>query len=411
VKKLALFLLFSLNALAQDIIPVHWNCYLPKDVIVCDDIKTSFLSSHPDVKITPQSSAKVSISIRSLNLDNATEYNFIFDGTDKLPDLEWPLTVNTNLSANEISERIMTTLGNLIGIYRTALGQTVQDTSIDNVKYFIEPQVLGSFSSKQGYKNLYGQLGLLGNYSTEKWRIAGYGYTEANTDDYAETIYNRGVKTQTMWIGADLVTVRSFSKHWDVAVLVGSSIEDTKIELSTPDETMPENSLNNKATKNYIKAGVEWIAVPFIQENSNGNIAVRYHVGPEFHRYVDPESYEYVKETFLKHTLTIAADRHFNKVDASLSLQAYKSSLRELPITGVKASTNLTYRITPRLSLGGGYSMEYTKNRVQSPADSNLSFADLTSNNKAAFISSGKISLKFTIGNRRLFNREQRWRN
>jgi hypothetical protein len=109
--------------------------------------------------------------------------------------------------------------------------------------------------------------------------------------------------------------------------------------------------------------------------------------------------------------LTIAADRHFNKVDATLSLQAYKSSLRELPITGVKGSTNLTYRITPRLSLGGGYSMEYTKNRVQSPADSNLSFADLTSNNKAAFISSGKISLKFTIGNRRLFNREQRWRN
>ena len=62
-----------------------------------------------------------------------------------------------------------------------------------------------------------------------------------------------------------------------------------------------------------IKAGVVWLAFPFIEEQSNGNIAIRYSLGKAFHKYVDPETFEYVKETFLRHSLTVAANRHFTK--------------------------------------------------------------------------------------------------
>jgi hypothetical protein len=410
MRKLWPLILLSTSAFSADNLSVNWNCYLPGDVLNCDELKSSFLSSNPDVNIGLGAAAKVALSIRSTKLSSTTEYKFIFDGADKLPDIEWPLTVNANLSSGEISERIMKTLGNLIAVYRTALGQTTQDSNDDTVNYYVEPKADGSMSKKKGYKSSYGSFNLLGNYSTPKWRVVGSGYAEKNNEAVEETAYNQGITTKTMWVGGDLAVVRSFSKHWDVAFIANDSMVDTDITTTEQDPTASPNAYKNRATKFGMKAGVEWLAVPFIEENSNGNIAIRYALGKEFHNYVDPESFEYVKETFLRHTLTIAANRHFNKADVTFSLQAYKSSFRELPITGLKGSTGVSLKVTPRLSIGANYSMEYVQNRVPSPADSGLSFANLTSNDKSSFSYSGSVSLKFTLGNTRLFSKEQRWK-
>jgi hypothetical protein len=402
--------LLSTSVFSADKLTVNWNCYLPGDVLECDALKAAFLSGNSDVNLGTGIAAKIALSIRSVKLSSTTEYKFKFDGADKLPDIEWPLTLNSSLSSGEITERIMKTLGNLISVYRTALGQVTQESNDETVNYYVEPKADGSLSKKQGYKSSYGSLNVVGNYSTPKWRVVGSGYAENYNEAIEETAYNQGLKTKTIWVGGDMAVIRSFSKHWDVAILANDNFVDTDISTSEIDPSIPENALKNRSSRFAIKAGVEWLAVPFIEENSNGNIAIRYSLGKEFHKYVDPTTFEYVRETFLRHSVTVAANRHFNKADVTFSLQAYKSSMREKPITGMKGTAGISYKVTPRLSIGASYSMEYAKNRVASPADSGLSFANLTSDDKSAFAYSGSVSLKFTLGNSRLFGKEQRWK-
>ncbi len=407
---LALFSIsYSLTALAEVKINFYWDCYFPDDVVVCDELKTSYLHDHKAFKITPVANAYFKVSLRSTALNNETSYQIAIDGVGNLPehhDVDYKLA--NGLSADIKFEKILKMLNVMTVPYELILGSDSSEETGADKPYYITPNIGGNGSQGQTTTNINSSVGLIANYSTTKWRIVGNAEAGLNINNQQATAFNQELNTQVYYFGGGVGTIRSLNKHWSIAVIA----EDTKVnsKLEQGDKDLPENVKNNTADNYAIRAGAEWIAVPFITEKNNGNLAIRYMIGGEHHRYVDPATYEYLEEEFIKHSLVLAMNKHSKSFDISLNVGAYTSAFREQKLQGISASTGVDYRITPQLTLSASFGVEYVKNRILSPAAGPNSFVGLTGSSKNNLYYNGSVTLKYTLGNTRLFKNEQRWK-
>lgn len=339
------------------------------------------------------------------------EFQFNFKGKGNIPTLPtFPLKLSSHLSRNEIFEKVMNALEKISAPYSLMLEDTVT-TETKAKPYYFNPSISGSAYSGQGYTNYNVSSGGLGNYSSEKWRVVGWYDAKYATENVEETDYSSAVNTTTTSVYVGGHVVRSLSKHWNIAILVNDNTVKTDIWQPIDNPDIPENGKRNTARKTAITAGAEWILVPFITEESNGNIALRYKLGGEQHHYVDPKSYQYIQEAFARHTFELVLSRHFKKVDVSFKASAFASSFRETPTKGVTGSTKFNFKLTKNLTLDVSAGVEYSKNRVLSPASTHSSFASLTSDTNNDLTFNGSISLTYKFGNARLYNNEQRFKD
>ena len=148
-----------------------------------------------------------------------------------------------------------------------------------------------------------------------------------------------------------------------MALFINDRSVKNSIEIDGDRGDLPENSLNNSARKTSIRAGVEWLAVPFLTETTSGNIAVRYSLSAEHHKYVNPDSYQYIQGNFARHSLEVYVAKHFTKMDISFGSGAFASSFRNKPLQGLNGSVEVSFKINPRttLSVRGLYSMQKTR--------------------------------------------------
>src|SRR5690606_26367403 len=123
------------------------------------------------------------------------------------------------------------------------------------------------------------------------------------------------------------VLPKSTGSQLNVAVFARDRIVHNDIELVGAER--PANALDNTGRKTEVQLGAEWIAVPFIEDTSKGNVAIRYSIALEHHKYVSPESYDVIKETFARHIVQVYLSKHYNKVDVNLGLGAFHSSFRD----------------------------------------------------------------------------------
>jgi hypothetical protein len=281
----------------------------------------------------------------------------------------------------------------------------------------VSPTVSGSGFKQQGSTSLNTSAEVYGNYSSKKWRFVGATYGGINYSSSSKTAFNPGITTNVRYFGASGGAVRSVKDNsaqkkgqWDVAFFLNDKSVINDIEIDGDIGELPENSLHNKARKSTVRAGVEWIAVPFLTETTSGNIALRYSLSAEHHKYVDPDSYQYIQESFARHLLEVYVAKHFSKLDVSFGAGAFASSFRENALRGINGSTEVSFKINPRTTLGVRGSVQYAKNRVLSPAEGSMSFSGLTSGS-TPLTYSGSVSLTYTLGSIRIFNKEQRWKN
>jgi hypothetical protein len=406
---IALFVLSSITY-AGEKLNIYWNCYLPGDVLSCDELKTSYLNAHSALVISSATDAYFTIILRSTELNNETSYQIIIDGAGNLPEHSVDYKIANGLSADIKFDKVLAMLNSMTTPFELILNaDTGSETAVDK-PYFIAPSVSGSGSQNQTTTNLNGYVGVVANYSTEKWRIIGNFNAGMNSSNQAATAFNNQLQTQVYFFAGGVGTIRSFSDNWSIAIMANDVLVNSKLDQGEASADLPESAKNNTATNATIKAGVEWIAVPFITSKTNGNIAIRYVIGGEHHKYVNPSSYEFIDEQFLRHTFTLMLAKHYNKVDINLNIGAFTSSLRPTKLQGISASTGISYRVTPQLTLGADFKVEYVQGRILSPAAGQASFVGLTGATNNNLFYNGSISLKYTIGNTRLFNNEQRWK-
>lgn len=402
-------------------IAVSWDCIIQRssdellDAVSCIEIKLAYFNN-PNLRETTADKADLKLIIRSLPLNNETEYQFTTRWMDQAP-YSWPgLRLNSTLSQGEITEKIISFLGDINKPYLIiANNGSETPTEVEkDVPFYVAPTLNGSGSKQQGMTNLNGSGQVYGNYSNEKWRVLGLGYAGVRIDDVKTTPFNPGIKTKISYGGGMAGAVRDLGKvgpgRWDIAIFASTKTVTNDITIESEEVDFPEAALNNKARKTSISVGTEWIAVPFLTETSKGNISVRYLLGAENHNYISPETFEEMKETFAKHTLQVYLSRHFNKVDLTVGASAFSSTFRNLPLQGFSGSSAVTYKINPRMTLGANASMSYAKNRVMSPAEGSMSFLGLTSGSTPVTYN-GSLSLTYTLGNIRIFNKEQRWKD
>jgi len=270
----------------------------------------------------------------------------------------------------------------------------------------------------QGSTSLSGSAEVVGNYSTNKWRLVGSTYAGLNYNKSVKNVFNPGLTTQISYYGANAAVVRRVKDlseenkgQWDVALFLKDRNVQNNIDYEGDSSQLPENSLHNKARKTSIRAGVEWIAVPFLTETSKGNVAVRYSLSAERHQYVDPGTYEFVQETFSRHLAEVYLAKHYPKVDLNLGVGAFTTSFRKKPLQGLNGNAEISYKINPRTTFGITGSLQYAKNRVMNPAEGNsMSFTGLTAGSTPLTFT-GSLSLSYTLGSIRIYNKEQRWKD
>ena len=414
-------LIFSLSSFANTKVSVAWDCAIEDNLLIdlesrvsCIDLKLAYFKN-PNVTEAAASNSDLDLTLRSIEGNNIVEYIFTTKWMDQEPYTWPPLELNNTLSSGELTEKITSFLETVTKTYvQIRNNGQVEDRPSKESPFYVAPSISGNIGSQQGSQSLNGGGHVYGNYSSPKWRVMGDVYGGFRNDVIKTTAINTGSDSKISYSGAYAGAVRDLRQvgkgRWDIAIFVSDKTVNNDLEIDSDEVDLPESALKNKARRSSITAGTEWIAVPFLTETSNGNISVRYSLGVEHHNYISPENFEAMKETFAKHTLQVYLARYFTKVDLKVSASAFTSSFRELPMQGVSGSTEVRYKVNPRLTIGANASLVYAKNRVMSPTEGTMSFMGLTSGT-TPLTYNGSLSVTYTLGNIRIFNREQRWKD
>lgn len=407
-----LFFILSLPAFAAgEKLKVYWDCGLDGNVLSCPELKLSYFQNSSLIAVDSANSADLKIMLRVLSLNN--EYAFrVSTKWQNNNFLAFPeLRLNSSLSSAELKERLIDFLEKVTKPYTTIINSSnnTGDAEESSSPFYATPFVDASGKKQQGSTNINGYGEIFGNVSTPKWRLFGatyHGLLYTKTDT---TAYTSGLETTIKTYGVNTGVIRSLSKNWDVAIFVRDRLVTNELETDADTSNMPEESLHNSSRKTVLKGGVEWIAIPFLTAESKGNFAIRYTLSAEHHKYVDPESFKYVQERFARHVFEIYLTKHFEKIDLTGKVSAFASNFREKPLKGFNASANVLFKLNARMNVGLTGSYQYTKNRILSTAEDTTSFSGLTGIT-ANSTYSGSVSLSYTFGNVRIFNKEQRWK-
>jgi hypothetical protein len=392
-------------------VKVHFSCYLPSDSINCDEMKDAFYKSNGGFVIASEADSFLTVTLRALNLNNSIEYQYSLEGKGELPQIAFKYPLNSSLSTAEKFEKVLSMMNKLVEPYKLITNYSTDSDSSRDKPYYASPQVGGKGSSGQGVQEFTGHAYVGGAYSTPKWRLVGDLGARYNYSSVETTAFAPGMNSKTFRQGGGVGIIRSFNKHWNIAVFASDVHVSTDINMEDPNHGLPENGLKNDARKTTIAAGVEWILIPFLTEKSNGNIAVRYILGGEHHKYVNPESFEYIQEEFAKHTLALVISKHFTKVDIDFTTSAFRSQFRENLNTALSGSSTVSYKVNKNITLDLSGGVEYAKGRIPSPAAGNLSFASLTNKNKSTVTYNGSVAVRLNLGNIRLKNSDQRFKD
>ncbi len=402
-----------MSAYSAEKMKVFFNCELDGDVVDCIELKRSYFENRAIEQTTNAAAADLKMYIRVTPLNNRVEYRVTtqFQAGGSLT-LDYQL--NSALSPAELMEKLLIFLGEVTKPYiRMSDGSAAEESIEEEKPFYLNPNA-GLTAQKQQastYLNSFAQVDA--NYSTKQWRLIGSTYTQYIVSKVEKSDFNPGLSTKITTYGVDGGAVRSVSKngHWDVALFIRNKNVTNDIQLGANNGNIPEDVLNNTSHKTAIRAGVEWILVPFLTETSKGNVAIRYSLSAENHKYVDPESYQYIRETFSRHLVEIFLNKHFEKLDVSLSAGAYTTSFRSAPLTGVNGTLSVKYQLNKRMTVGATGSVQYAKNRLLSTAENSNSFTGLSGGTKSAITYDGALTLSYTLGSIRIFNKEQRWKN
>lgn len=397
---------------ASEKLKVKFDCYLPGDAVSCSKLESAYknLSTIESVENDPM----LSVTVHRLPIANGTRYEYSLVGTGSLPTFNFSYDLSENLNADEVFEKVLGMLETLTEPYLKifSIGQGVTPTENES-PWSLSPSIVSNFDQKQGNTTLAGQFTADGGYTTQKWRV-GAGVASAYSLTSTETTaFNTGVKSEVFAVGGGAGVIRTIRNHWSIAVLMQSTnvVSNTELKDKDLNDALPENAKHNEANALVGKVGVEWVLVPFLTENSNGNISVRYLLGGEKHRFVDPETYEYAERAFLEHILQVTVARHFKKVDVNFSVRTFsETSFRDY--MGASSSINLKYMMDKdkRFSISPNFSVQYTKGQIPSPA-AGTSFVTLTSGVTQAWAKSGGVTLSYLlIKPSKLTRQDQRWK-
>jgi len=407
---LCLFIVFSFGASAADKLSVAWDCYIPTNPVSCNELKVDFLEKN-HLELQPKEEAFFSVAIRDLNMNNTIEYQIT--AVQKHGNLVNPihLPLNSSLSISEQTTKILEMLKNVADGYRIIANTPITESDDSAAKpFYVNPTLTGSGNKVQGSQSFSTAGDIYANLSSDSWRFVGdlgQGYSY-NAQD--KTAFNSEVTSRISKTGVYGMIYRSISEHFGIAFIGLHNVVRSQTDPGDP-TGLPANSLDNTASKNQIRAGVEWVLIPFITSESSGNISIRYSISGEVQKYVDPQTFELVQEQFARHTVDLYLAKHFKKVDVSFTGSGYMSSLRPQRLSGAIGSGTVFYKVTDRLSLLGNLSVEYARNRVMSPAEGSNTFSGLTGGNKNATSGTMSIGLKYTLGNLRLYNTDERWKH
>ena len=407
-----------MSSFASEKVKVFWDCSLVGDPVSCVDLKLAYFAGESLEDSGSLASSDLNLIIRVLPLNNEVEYQVTTKWRQGNELLLPGFRLNSTLSAAERLEKVLVFLKEVTKPYISIFNNGNGDSSLEVDKpFYISPTVSGSGSKQQGSTGLNTSAQVYANYSSQKWRFIGSTNGGINYSSSSKTAFNPGISTSISYYGASGGAVRSLKDNsvrnrgqWDVALFLNDKTVTNDIEIDGDAGELPENSLHNKARKTSIRAGVEWIAVPFLTETTSGNVALRYSLSAEHHKYVNPDSYQYIQESFARHLLEIYVAKHFTKLDVSFGVGAFSSSFRDSALKGVNGSAQISFRINPRTTLGFNGSVQYAKNQVLSPAEGSMSFSGLTSGT-TPLTYRGSVSLTYTLGSIRIFNKEQRWKN
>lgn len=397
---------------------VFFDCSLEGDPVSCVDLKLAYFAGNSIEEATSAQASDLNLIIRVLPLNNEVEYQVTTKWREGSELLFPGFRINSTFSAAERLEKVLVFLKDVTKPYISIATNGNGDNSDgDDKPYYVSPTISGSGAKQQGTTNFNSAGEIYGNYSSQKWRFIGSVYGGINYTNSASTAFNPGITTNVNYFGASGGAVRTIKDYsaqkkglWDVALFINDKTVNNKIDIDGDADDLPENSRFNTARKTSIRAGVEWIAIPFLTETTSGNIAVRYSLSAEHHKYVNPDSYQYIQETFARHTLEVFLAKHYSKMDISVGAGAFASSFRNNPLQGVTGSAQVSFKINPRTTLSMNGSVQYAKNQVLSPAEGNMSFSGLTSG-ATPLTYTGSLSLTYTLGSIRIFNKEQRWKN
>ncbi len=392
-------------------IPVTWDCLLKDDVVTCNDIRDAFFSANDGFERVPAGPHLMSINLRKTPLANAllskTEYKFIISAAQIQTEIAYQL--DDHLSSMEKSEKILAELNKLMEAFKPVLQYESSGESKQS-PFYIAPSISGSFKKQPGSSSGEGDIGFIANYSTERWRVVGWQFTDASTEKAEATAFTYALNVKVFTFNEGFGIVRSLTNHWDIAIRAERT--DVSTDINGRDLGLPDSVLKNSANQTILKVGGEWLLHSSITEKTNGNLGVRYHVGLESNNYIDPQSFAQTKDNFAIHTVEVLASHHWTKFDLSTTGSVYASNFREKQLYGASLKGDVSYQVSSRLSVGMGVSANYDKNPVPSAAAGKLSFINLTSgayqNDSLSY--KGKFTLKYTFGNARLYNNEQRWK-
>lgn len=412
MKKLVttLMIIFATSLFAgEEKVKVYFDCVLENDIMGCPEIKLGYFENQSLEAVTQASAADITLILRSSSITNFNLYKL----TMKSPaghSLEFPdLALNATFSAGEIKERLLTFLGQATKPYITIANSGEAGIEEEEKPLYVTPYANGSGSKQQGSTVVNGHAELFANYSTPKWRLYSSTYTGLAYSNTNRTNVAPGIETKIRSYGLIAAGIRSIKPQWDVAVFVRHRIVTNDMTIDGDVEPLPEDALRNASQKTAVRLGTEFIAIPFLTSESKGNIAVRYSFGFESHKYVDPETFSYVRELFARHFIDVYLSRHYEKIDLSIKLGVFSSNFRKVPLNGASTTVSVNYKVTPRTTLGVNGTYSYAKNRVLSTAEDTVNFQSLTSvMPKSTF--NGTFSVSYTFGSMRLFNKEQRWK-
>jgi hypothetical protein len=405
-----LILMSSVSALAQVKIPVYWECVLNKnDVVDCRDLEDAFEQGNGGFVMSSKDEARLNVRIGSNALNDFTEYVVRLTLKDQ-DEKEYKKKISDLLSSYEKTEK-------LIGFIQVTVNAAKEELDYQEVPtkekpLYVEPSVYINGGKQPGsnYVNLGGDTSV--NYSTPKYRVTtnGGAYIEKSTEE--ENAFTQKIQNNEFRWWASGGGAYSITDHVSIGAFAGYTQTATNI-VTNESLGIPEDALNNTATRTSARVGVEWIKHPIISDKTNGNFSVRGYVVGEHHNYVDPQTFELRKETFARPTVDASYTKQFRTFNLTGSVSGFRSVGRVGPeLQGVVFSGKANFNIKDTIIVEPNFSLDYTENRVRTTAGTNYSFMSLTGmqpNDNLTF--KYGVTLKIPLGNARLSRQERRWKD
>ncbi len=400
---------------------VYLDCYIPGEFPAdCQPLRVDFESNEKFEAVSKFDEADIAVEIRIINEGQFTnlittlrkpgirDIIFIDPYINSLNSVEAFGRVKENLENQiwfAIGNKKIVNIDDSITFVRESLQPTINSEK----KYWLQPRINANLNRGQGTNSFGYRPSMYGTYATKKIKLTGgFNYNYAK-DQSQTTAFLPGSTSTSKILGTEVLLARTIKGGWSAAV-VGRA-KKVNSEFSYADKTLNDN-LSSFARKNdaqllSMKAGLEWVLHPY-QESDKGNIAVQYTVGPEWHKYIDPETFEPVTQVPLMNSLRLKLSKHFENIDVSGGFEAFADLIKR-QYKGLGVELDASYRVTSRIRLNSYVNVASIQNWIPSAASTGTSFQTLTNGNRDALLFYGNVGLSFTIGNASLPNKDNRW--